>query len=144
MDIQIQRSICPLSIILDLIGDKWSLLIMRDALLWDKRRYTDFLASPEAISTNILASRLKQLERTGILEKFPDPSDGKASLYIPTERGLGLLPIMVEAMRWGLSEFEPAGVPDFVSRLIEDGTSHYIKEKKRALSDERRTLSQPC
>lgn len=141
MNIQKQRSHCPISIMLELLGDRWSLLILRDAILLDKRRYGDFLASPEGISTNILANRLKQLESSGILEKFPDPSDGKASLYIPTERGLGLLPILVEAMRWGMSEFGESGVPEFAMKLLDEGTTHYTENKTRVLCDERKALN---
>jgi DNA-binding HxlR family transcriptional regulator len=141
MDIQKQRSLCPISIMLELLGDRWSLLILRDAILLDKRRYSDFLASPEGISTNILASRLKQLECSGILDKFPDPSDGKASLYIPTERGVKLLPILVEAMRWGMSEFGESGVPEFAMELLDEGTTGYIEDKNRVLFDERKALN---
>ena len=126
---------------LELLGDRWSLLILRDAILLDKRRYGDFLASPEGISTNILASRLKQLESSGILEKFPDPTDGKAYLYIPTERGVKLLPLLVEAMRWGLSEFGESGVPDFAEALLEEGTAHYVEDKFAVLSKEREGLN---
>ena len=143
MDTQKQRSFCPISLVLDLLGDKWSLLILRDAILLDKRRYGEFLASPEGISTNILASRLKQLESGGILEKFPDPSDGKASLYIPTERGVKLLPLLVEAMRWGLEEFADCGAPDFALQLLDEGTAHYLQDKFILLSDEREALSHP-
>ena len=140
MAIQNQRSLCPISIVLDLLGDKWSLLILRDAILLDKRRYKDFLASPEGISTNILASRLKQLEGAGILEKFPDSSDGKASLYVPTERGVKLLPLLVEAMRWGMSEFGESGGPDFALKLLNEGTAHYLDDKFSVLADERQVL----
>ena len=140
MEVKKQRSPCPISIMLDLLGDKWSLLILRDAILLDKRRYRDFLASPEGISTNILASRLKQLECSGILEKFPDPSDGKASLYIPTQRGVKLLPILVEAMRWGMSEFGESGVPESAMKLLNKGTAHYMEGKIGMLSDERKAL----
>ena len=126
---------------LELLGDKWSLLILRDAILLDKRRYGDFLSSPEGISTNILASRLKQLEGCGILEKFPDPSDGKASLYVPTERGVKLLPILVECLRWGASEFGNALMPDFAMKLVDEGTGRYLDDKFAALSAERKTLN---
>ncbi len=144
MNIPQQRSVCPLSLTLDMFGDKWSLLILRDAILLDKRRYGEFLGSPENISTNILASRLKQLEHSGFLEKFPDPADGKASLYIPTERGVSLLPLMIEAMRWGKSEFEQAGLPDFVVELLEHGTGDFIHDKNAALANERSALSRSC
>ena len=144
MEITKQRSVCPLSMVLDLFGDKWSLLILRDAILFDKRRYGEFLASPEAISTNILAARLRQLEAIGIMEKYADPADGKASLYIPTTRGLRLLPLLVEAMRWGIDEFGQEGMPDFALALVENGPGQYIDDKSIVLSQEREALSLAC
>jgi len=141
MDSRQQRSACPISNTLDLLGDKWSLLIMRDTLLLGKRRYGDFLASPEGISTNILADRLKRLEISGILEKFPDPSDGKASLYIPTEQGVKLLPVLIEIIRWGLAEFRESVVPEFVLQLLDEGITQFMDEKFLLLDDERKALA---
>ncbi len=140
MDTFKQRSICPLSMVLDMFGDKWSLLILRDAILFDKRRYGEFLASPEGISTNILASRLRQLEASGILEKYTDPIHGKTMLYIPTARGVRLLPLLVEAMRWGVAEFGNTGVPDFALALLGGGPEEDIEDKNKALTEERRAL----
>ena len=114
---------------------------MRDTLLLGKRRYGDFLASPEGISTNILADRLKRLEISGILEKFPDPSDGKASLYIPTEQGVKLLPVLIEIIRWGLAEFRESVVPEFVLQLLDEGITQFMDEKFLLLDDERKALT---
>jgi len=144
METDKERSVCPLSKVLDLFGDKWSLLILRDAILFDKRRYGEFLASPERISTNILAARLRQLEAAGILEKYADPADGKASLYIPTSRGLRLLPLLVEAMRWGVEEFGIQEMPDFAIALMKDGSGPYIAHKNTVLLQERKTLTLAC
>lgn len=144
METDKERSVCPLSRVLDLFGDKWSLLILRDAILFDKRRYSDFLASPERISTNILAARLRQLEAAGIVEKYADPADGKASLYIPTARGLRLLPLLVEAMRWGVEEFGHQEMPDFAIALMKDGPGSYIAHKNTALLQERKALTLAC
>ena len=121
MNISPKRSNCPISVMLDLIGDRWSLLILRDAIFWGKRRYGEFLATTEGISTNILAARLKQLEAAGMLEKFRDPHDGKVFLYIPTERGLKLVPVLLEAIRWGMSELAFTGVPDMMKPLLAGG-----------------------
>lgn len=92
---------CPINHSMLLFGDRWSLLIIRDMLFLGKRRYKEFLSSPERISTNILANRLKQLQNCGLVEKFPDISDRKASIYLPTDEGISLTPVLVELIRWG-------------------------------------------
>ena len=95
-----KRSDCAVSFALDVFGDKWSLLIIRDLLFSEKRSYCEFLSSPEGIATNILASRLKSLEERGILTKTPDPQNGRRALYHLTPKGTDLLPILLEIMRW--------------------------------------------
>lgn len=140
MEIHNQRSRCPISLLLDIVGDKWSLLILRDAVLFNKRRYREFLASPEGISTNILAARLKQLERHGLLDKFSDIDDGKAFLYVPTERAVKLIPVVVEVIRWGSTELGDIMVPDFMTALLDSGTGGYVGEKIAALGEERSAL----
>jgi DNA-binding HxlR family transcriptional regulator len=140
MGIQNQRSRCAISLLLDIVGDKWSLLILRDAVLFDKRRYREFLASPEGISTNILAARLKQLECHGLLEKFSDIDDGKAFRYVPTERAVTLIPVVVEVVRWGSTEFDEIMVPELMTTLLEGGTGRFIGEKSAALSHERSSI----
>ena len=96
------RSHCPISLALEVIGDKWSLLILRDLIVRGKQRYQEFLGAAEKISTNILADRLARLEALGILTKSPDPASKKQFLYAPTQKGLDLLPILFELARWGI------------------------------------------
>jgi DNA-binding HxlR family transcriptional regulator len=97
------RSHCPISLTLDVIGDKWTLLILRDLIIRGKRRYQDFINSKEKISTNILAERLVKLEKLQIISKSNDPTNKKQYLYSPTQKGLDLLPILFEFMRWGIN-----------------------------------------
>lgn len=94
------RSNCPISYALDLIGDKWSLLILRDIILRDKRYYKDFVSSDESIATNILSNRLKMLEQDGFISKQRDTIDKKRFIYSPTAKGLDLLPALIAIMRW--------------------------------------------
>lgn len=94
------RSNCPISFALELIGDKWSLLILRDIILKDKRFYKEFASSDEGIATNILSSRLSMLEDNGFILKNQDTEDRKRYIYSPTEKGLDLLPIIIATMRW--------------------------------------------
>jgi DNA-binding HxlR family transcriptional regulator len=96
------RSDCPISLALEAIGDRWSLLILRDLMMRSKTRYQEFLASEEGIATNILADRLAQLERRGLIAKTQDPSDRRQFRYAPTQKALDLLPVIFEMGRWSL------------------------------------------
>lgn len=95
------RSDCPISCSLDVFGDKWSLLIIRDIMLRGKVSYSEFLASEEKIATNILVSRLHTLESEKILVKEVSPANKSKFVYSLTPKGADLLPIIVELMDWG-------------------------------------------
>ena len=93
------RSSCPLVNILDIIGDKWSLIIVRDIFV-GKKSYGEFLDSPESISTSVLASRLQLLERAGLIKHRLSLSDKKVKFYYLTDRGIDLYPILYEMFYW--------------------------------------------
>ena len=95
------RSRCPVNFALEAVGDKWSMLIIRDIVLWGKRYYGEFLKSAEGISTNILASRLEFLESIDVLQKMPDEADKRKDVYRLTEKGLDLIPILFSLIEWG-------------------------------------------
>ena len=95
------RSRCPIAAALDVLGDTWTLLVLRDLLFYDKHRFADFLASPEGISTNILAERLKRLERRGLVERRRYQARPPRDEYYVTPRGYDLLPVLREIIRWG-------------------------------------------
>lgn len=95
-----QRSKCPASCTLDLLGDKWSLLLVRDLLL-GKGTYTEFQKSPEGIPTNILASRLKRLQAGGILAREPYQQNPVRYRYTLTGKGRDLAPILLAMIDWG-------------------------------------------
>lgn len=95
-----KRSDCPLSCTLDIFGDKWSLLIIRDLMFGNKCTYNDFLKSAEGIATNILASRLKGLEENAIIVKLVHPDSKAKILYRLTQKGIDLLPIIMEVYIW--------------------------------------------
>ena len=135
------RSNCPINQVLELLGDHWSLLIVRDILFFGRASYGDFLESPEGISTNILASRLKQLEHTGLVEMRRSVNDRKKGIYLLTEQGIELAPLLGEMMLWALkhSPVEPA-LPEALSKSLEsdrDGTLapfvRAYREKKQEL-----------
>ena len=94
------RSACPINALVESLGDPWSLLLLRDVVLRRRFRYSDFQRSDEGIATNILADRLKRLVRDGFLERRPDPGDRRSSLFLPTERTLDLIPLLLAAMAW--------------------------------------------
>lgn len=97
------RSTCPISSTLDLVGDKWSLLIVRDLLYHGARTFKDFSQSEERISPGRLAERLKRLERFEILEKKAHPTNRKVNLYRLTQRGKDLAPVVLDLISWGFT-----------------------------------------
>jgi DNA-binding HxlR family transcriptional regulator len=99
-----KRSHCPISLSLEVIGDRWSLLVLRDLIWHRKRRYGELLESTEAISTNILANRLAQLEECGLISRSVDAHNQVS--YVPTEKGSDLLPVLGELTRWSL-KYDP-------------------------------------
>src|SRR5689334_12346898 len=97
-----RRSDCPIAYALDFVGDKWTLVVLRDLILGRKRYFQEFLSSNEKIASNILASRLKLLERSGLVTRARDPAHARRVIYAPTEKGLDLLPAILELVRWGM------------------------------------------
>lgn len=120
-----QRSDCPICTSLDVWGDKWSLLIVRDLMLAKECTYGDFLKSEEKISTNILASRLQFLEENGIIQKLKHPESKAKVLYRLTPKGSDLLPIMIEINKWAEKYF---ALPEETRNNLKA-----VKEKKRHL-----------
>jgi DNA-binding HxlR family transcriptional regulator len=96
-----KRSDCPISCSLDVFGDKWSLLIIRDIMLRDKVSYSEFLSSEEKIASNILVNRLGVLEAENILLKEVSSVNKSKFVYSLTQKGVDLLPIIIEIMDWG-------------------------------------------
>jgi DNA-binding HxlR family transcriptional regulator len=98
------RSLCPVACALDVVGDRWTLLVIRD-LFAGKRRFGDFLTSPERIPTNILAERLKRLERAGLITSVPYTERPPRFEYHLTSRGRSLAPVVDAMATWGLAQF---------------------------------------
>lgn len=94
------RSSCIIASALDLIGDKWSLLIIRDMLLEKKKTFKEIVASDEGIATNLLSSRLKLLESLEVITKRKLPKNKKENIYLLTEKGIGLAPLILEITLW--------------------------------------------
>ena len=116
-----RRSDCPISYALDLFGDKWTLLIIRDMLFKQKRRYGQFAESEEKISTNILADRLARLEVEGLVTKEADPQNGRQFVYALTPKALDLAPMLIEMILWS-AKCDPHSAADraFVRKAKSD------------------------
>lgn len=94
------RSHCPINYVLEHIGDKWSLLIIRDLMFKDKRHYNEFLEGGEKVSTSVLGTRLKQLEEVGLISKGADDVKKSRIKYSLTQKGIDMLPFMVDMILW--------------------------------------------
>ncbi|MCZ4281094.1 helix-turn-helix domain-containing protein [Kiloniella laminariae] len=106
------RSSCPISRSLDILGDRWTLLVIRDLMFFGKNQYGEFLASPEGISTNILADRLKNLEQVGIISKEAYQHNPVRYTYSLTSKGKDLQPALAALFSWGLEHVENSIPPD--------------------------------
>lgn len=95
-----RRSGCPLNASVEVLGDRWSLLIIRDMMLRGFRTFKEFLGSYERIATNILTDRLRKLEQHGIIRAHSDPEDGRRLIYRLTEKGIDLAPVLTEMVLW--------------------------------------------
>src|ERR1700724_3702962 len=114
-----RRSGCPLNASVEMLGDRWSLLIIRDMMLRGFRSYKEFLESYEGIATNILADRLRKVEAYGIIATQRDPSDGRKVIYALTEKGIDLAPVMSEMVLWAAAH-EDTGNEALVKELRKD------------------------
>ncbi|MHA8072059.1 winged helix-turn-helix transcriptional regulator [Aquirufa ecclesiirivi] len=133
-----KRSDCPISSSLDIWGDKWSLIIVRDLMFAKQCTYGDLLKSEEKIATNILASRLQSLEENGIISKSDHPDSKAKFLYKLTQKGIDLLPLMVEINLWADKYYElPAKRKEELKEVKKD-KEQYIKT---ALSNLKQVIS---
>ena len=94
------RSSCPIASMLDIIGDKWSLLIIRDMLIQGKKTFKEFSSSKEGIAPGILSTRLKWLEKNELLTKRKLPANQKENVYLLTEKGIEMAPVIIEIIFW--------------------------------------------
>lgn len=124
---QLRRSNCPINFALQTFGDQWSLLIMRDIIYFGKQTYGEFLASEEKIATNILASRLEHLEQQGMLSKKPHASDKRKEMYVLTEKGLDVIPILLEMAEWSARHDPQSGAPPDWIALVQANKAEMIQ-----------------
>ena len=113
------RSGCPLNASVEILGDRWSLLIIRDMMLRGFQSYKEFLESYERIASNILADRLQNLMAHGIITSERDPSDGRKLIYSLTAKGIDLAPVLTEMVLWAAGH-EDTGNQELVRQMRKD------------------------
>ncbi len=121
-----QKSHCAVNSALEVVGDPWSLLVVRDIVFYGKHTFGEFLASEERITTSVLADRLAKLVSGGILSKQRNPADRRREFYALTDKGLALIPVLVELANWGVS-YDPEVVvnPLWVGKVETDREGLY-------------------
>lgn len=114
-----RRSACPLNASVEMLGDRWSLLVIRDLMLRGPLVFKELMESREGIATNILADRLKKLTANGIIAAKPDPADGRKLIYLLTKKGVDLAPVLTEMVLWAASH-EDTGNQALIRRMRKD------------------------
>ena len=133
-----RRSGCPVSVSLEVLGDRWSLLIVRDLMVRGLRTFKEFEQSGEGIATNILADRLQKLEANGIVTAEVDEKDGRRLNYRLTEKGIDLAPVLLELLIWS-ARHEETGAPAGVIEEMEKNREELIAETRRRWRERDRT-----
>jgi len=124
------RSGCPVSATLDLLGDRWSLLLVRDMMVRGYRTFREFQHSGEGIASNILADRLQKLEAGGVVVREPAAEDGRSTHYRLTAKGIALAPVLLELLIWG-AHYEETDAPCAVIEQMEQNRAAVIAEAVR-------------
>lgn len=119
---QTRRSGCPINLTLEQIGDRWSLIVIRDVMFGDRRSYGALLEhNEEGIASNILASRLKHLTASGLLTRSPDPHHQQKGIYSLTEAAIQLVPLLAQMAAWGLRHTAPTKEAALRAEVLEKG-----------------------
>jgi DNA-binding HxlR family transcriptional regulator len=105
------RSRCPVNVAVEILGDRWTLLVLRDLMLKGRVTFKSMIEAEEGIATNMLTDRLSRLEAEGIVEKLPDENDKRRARYRLTPKGLDLAPVLVDMMVWSATYYDTAAPP---------------------------------
>lgn len=127
-----RRSSCPIASALDFVGDKWTLVVLRDIIMVRRRHFHELLAGNEGIASNILASRLQRLEAAGMITRQRDPAEPRRVIYQPTAKALDLLPVMIELVRWGLKYDQKTSAPAQFMRRLDQDREQFIADIRAA------------
>ncbi len=129
-----RKSDCPLNVSLEIFGDRWTLLIVRDLMLKGRTRFVELLAGGEGIASNILTDRLGRLEAHGLVEKLRDSVDARRWCYRLTERGIDLAPVLFEMIVWAASHEKTAAPPEEIE-LMRGNREGYLASIRKAWED---------
>jgi DNA-binding HxlR family transcriptional regulator len=128
-----RASTCPINASLEVLGDRWSLLVVRDLTFAGYRTFNAFLNAGEGMATNVLTDRLSKLIDAGIITKRPDPEDGRKWLYGLTQKGLDLAPVLLALSKWG-TKHEHGIAPEGVLERYEADRAGFLAQLKRKLA----------
>jgi DNA-binding HxlR family transcriptional regulator len=129
-----RRSGCPISYTLDIFGDKWTMLIIRDLLLFGKDSFSEFLCSDEKIATNILTDRLSVLVQEGFVTKHTAPTNKSKFLYRPTEKAIEMIPILCEITLWA-EKYNPDGAPLDITEPLRKNRTKALRDLKKKVEE---------
>ena len=115
------RSGCPINLSLEVFGDKWSLLVIRDMMFGGKRHFRELLRSEEGISSNILADRLRRLVGEGMITRADDPTHKQKTIYSLTEKAIDLVPVFAQLGAWGTRHLPVSEELSVRARVLEEG-----------------------
>ncbi len=134
MESRSDKSDCPIAYSLDVFGDRWTLVVLRDLILHGKTRFAEFLSSDEGIASNILADRLQRLECQSIIECVVDPADRRRKIYRVTDKGLTLTPVLLEIAAWGASHDAATGAPAGFSQAFYADRDAYYRDHRKLIA----------
>ena len=140
------RCNCPITAALDILGDKWMLVLVKQMLIEGKKTFKDFVESDEAISTNILSSKLKLLEQNGLVEKRSHPTNRKINLYHLTQKGLDLAPVLLELAIWSdryVRDQHPSMVHAHETHAFKRDKQAFIEQLKSTYAERRAAAFEP-
>jgi DNA-binding HxlR family transcriptional regulator len=126
-----RRSDCPLNISLEIFGDRWTLLIVRDIMLKGRRTFREFLDGGERIASNVLAERLTRLEEHSIVERDGNPADRRSQIYRLTEKGIELAPVLLEMILWAARHEDTAAPPNEVRQMSRHRDTYLSELRQR-------------
>ena len=130
------RSNCPINRAVEILGDRWSLIVLRDMMFNNKHRFQEFLASREKIATNILTDRLSKLEGNGLITRHVDPENKKNVTYTLTRKSIELAPMMIEMVKWSVSNDEQSSQLDGLVDIQDKNTQDLSTTLKQRLLSE--------
>jgi DNA-binding HxlR family transcriptional regulator len=130
------RSGCPINLTLELLGDRWSLLILRDMIFGGARRYAELLGGQERIASNILAERLRSLADAGLITRAGDPEDGRRAIYSLTKMAIELLPVFAAVGAWGSRWLPVSEALSIRARPLDEGGAPLLEQFMAELRQE--------